>query len=94
MPAPAATPAASGGARSDGGGVLLHPRIDLTKIKIPVLAINGEFDTPNAKTARMARELANFRSVVLPGRTHLTAIRAGKEYLEALVAFINANDPK
>ncbi len=73
------------------------PQLDLTKVKIPVLAINGEFDFPNAKTHRMQRELANFRSVVLPGKSHLTAVMAGylpKEYAEALVAFIDANDPK
>jgi hypothetical protein len=35
--------------------------------------------------------------VVLPGKSHLTAIMAGympKEYPENLVKFINANDPK
>jgi pimeloyl-ACP methyl ester carboxylesterase len=72
-------------------------QIDLTKIKLPVLAINGEFDRPNAKTHRMQRELANFKSVVLPGKSHLTAIMAGyipKEYTEELVRFIDANDPK
>jgi pimeloyl-ACP methyl ester carboxylesterase len=42
--------------------------IDLTKIQIPVLAINGEFDRPNANTVRMQRELKNFKSVVLPGQ--------------------------
>ena len=44
----------------------------------------------------MERELKNFKSVVLPGKSHLTAIVAGytpKEYLESTVAFINANDP-
>ena len=59
-------------------------KIDLTKIKIPVLAINGEFDGPNAKTHRMQRELVNFKSVVLPGKSHLTAIMPGyipKEYI-------------
>jgi pimeloyl-ACP methyl ester carboxylesterase len=72
-----------------------RPKIDLTKIKIPVLAINGEFDRPNAKTHRMQRELANFKSVVLPGKSHLTAIMAGyipKEYIDALVKFIDEND--
>jgi pimeloyl-ACP methyl ester carboxylesterase len=72
-------------------------QIDLTKIKIPVLAINGEFDGPNAKTHRMQRELTNFKSVVLPGKSHLTAIMAGympKEYVDALVTFIDANDKK
>lgn len=72
-------------------------KIDLTKIKIPVLAINGEFDHPNAKTHRMQRELANFKSVVLPGKSHLTAIMAGyipKEYIDSLVKFIDENDTK
>jgi pimeloyl-ACP methyl ester carboxylesterase len=72
-------------------------KIDLTKVTIPVLAINGEFDKPNAKTHRMQRELANFKSVVLPGKSHLTAIMAGyipPEYINTLVAFIDANDPK
>jgi pimeloyl-ACP methyl ester carboxylesterase len=70
-------------------------KIDLTKVKIPVLAINGEFDRPNAKTHRMQRELTNFKSVVLPGKSHLTAIMPGyipKEYIETLAAFIDAND--
>ncbi|MGL1521327.1 hypothetical protein ACSTIE_23320, partial [Vibrio parahaemolyticus] len=72
-------------------------QIDLTKVKIPVLAINGEFDRPNAKTHRMERELTNFKNVVLPGKSHLTAIMAGympKEYVDTLVAFIDANDKK
>jgi pimeloyl-ACP methyl ester carboxylesterase len=69
--------------------------IDLTTIKIPVLAINGEFDRPNAKTHRMKRELANFTAVVLPGKSHLTAIMAGyipQLYIDSLVSFINDND--
>ena len=83
--APAATPPRTG------------PQLDLTKLNIPMLAINGEFDRPNAKTTRIAREVKNFTNVVLPGKSHLTAIMAGympKEYLESLVKFINANDPK
>jgi pimeloyl-ACP methyl ester carboxylesterase len=71
-------------------------QIDLTKIKIPVVAINGEFDRPNAKTHRMRRELANFTAVVLPGKSHLTAIMAGyipQLYIDSLVQFINDNDP-
>jgi pimeloyl-ACP methyl ester carboxylesterase len=69
--------------------------IDLTKIKIPVLAINGQFDRPHARTHRMKRELANFRAVVLPGKSHLTAIMAGyipHEYIDELVKFIDEND--
>jgi pimeloyl-ACP methyl ester carboxylesterase len=71
------------------------PQLDLTKIAFPVLAINGEFDRPNAKTFRMWRELRNFTNVILPGKSHLTAIAAPfmpKEYLESVVRFINAND--
>ena len=73
------------------------PQLDLTKLNIPMLAINGEFDRPNAKTTRLTREAKNFKNVVLPGKSHLTAIMAGympKEYLESLVKFINTNDPK
>ncbi|MEW6206738.1 MAG: alpha/beta hydrolase [Acidobacteriota bacterium] len=73
------------------------PQLDLTKITFPVMAINGEFDRPLAKTVRMHRELRNFTNVVLPGKSHLTAIMAGympQEYLETVVKFINANDPK
>jgi pimeloyl-ACP methyl ester carboxylesterase len=73
-----------------------RPDVDLTKIKIPVLAINGEFDGPNAKTHRMQRELKNFKAVELPGKSHLTAIMAGyipQLYIDSLVAFIDANDP-
>jgi len=89
-PRPAASPAAAAAARPG-------PQLDLTKLNIPMLAINGEFDRPNAKTTRMAREVKNFTNVVLPGKSHLTAIMAGympKEYPESLVKFINANDPK
>jgi pimeloyl-ACP methyl ester carboxylesterase len=73
------------------------PQLDLTKITFPVLAINGEFDRPNAKTHRMWRELRNFTNIVLPGKSHLTAIAAPympKEYLESVVQFINAHDSK
>jgi pimeloyl-ACP methyl ester carboxylesterase len=71
--------------------------IDLAKIRIPVLAINGQFDGPNAKTHRMKRELTDFRAVVLPGKSHLTAIMAGympHEYIDTLVKFIDDHDPR
>ena len=70
-------------------------QIDLTKVTVPVMAINGELDRPRAKTTRMARELFNFTNVVLPGKSHLTAIVAGsmpKEYVDSLVGFINSHD--
>ena len=80
--------------RSSFAGALQSP-IDLTKINIPVLAINAEFDKPNAKTHRLQRELKYFQNVVLPGKSHLTAIMQGyipPLYIESLVKFINAND--
>jgi pimeloyl-ACP methyl ester carboxylesterase len=73
------------------------PQLDLTTISFPVMAINGEFDRPLAKTVRMHRELKNFTNVVLPGKSHLTAIAAPyipKEYVESVVRFINANDQR
>ncbi|MBI2824300.1 MAG: alpha/beta hydrolase [Planctomycetia bacterium] len=82
-----------GEGRDDGS----RPKLDLAKVKIPVLAINGEFDRPNAKTHRMQRELANFTSVVLPGKSHLSAIVTGSIpalYTDTLVQFIDSNDPK
>jgi pimeloyl-ACP methyl ester carboxylesterase len=86
-------PRRPGEGRDDGS----RPKIDLTKIRIPVLAINGEFDRPNAKTHRMKRELADFTGVVLPGKSHLSAIAAGSIpplYTDTLVEFINSHDPK
>ena len=37
----------------------------------------GEYDRPFAKTHRLWRELRDFTNVVLPGKSHLTAIVAG-----------------
>ena len=71
-------------------------QIDLTKVTIPVLAINGEFDGPHMKTQRMWRELSNFQNLVLPGKNHMSAIAVGglmpQLYTDTLVAFINAHD--
>ncbi|HVV37226.1 MAG TPA: alpha/beta hydrolase [Acidimicrobiales bacterium] len=69
--------------------------IELRKVNFPVLAINGEYDRPFAHTHRLWRELNDFTSVVLPGKSHLTAIVAGSmppEYLNATVRFVNSND--
>ena len=45
----------------------------------------------------MQRELKNFRSVILPGKAHNTAIMAGyipQLYIDTMVEFITANNPK
>jgi pimeloyl-ACP methyl ester carboxylesterase len=69
--------------------------IDLRRVKIPVLAINGEFDSPYQKTFRLWRELDDFTNVILPGKSHLTAIAPKympKAYPESLVRFVEGND--
>jgi pimeloyl-ACP methyl ester carboxylesterase len=82
-------------ALSQSFGSNLAQPIDLSKVTIAVLAINGEFDGPNTKTHRLQRELKDFRSVVLPGKSHLTAIMAGyipDQYIKTLVEFIDSHD--
>jgi pimeloyl-ACP methyl ester carboxylesterase len=92
--APRPTPAAPA---APAAGAQRPPalELDLRKIDVPVLAINGEYDRPFAKTHRLWRELRDFTNVVLPGKSHLTAIVAGSmppEYLRAVVRFIDSND--
>ncbi len=70
------------------------PPLDLTRIDFPVLAVNGEFDTPVSKTQRMKRELKDFRSVILPGRGHNTVTSAGyipQLYIDTIADFIRAH---
>lgn len=67
--------------------------IDLTKITIPVMAINGSLDRPNEKHHRMQRELKHFTAHVLPERGHLTTVELNSPYTQLLVDFVNANDP-
>jgi pimeloyl-ACP methyl ester carboxylesterase len=93
---PPAAPAASTEPGAAAAASLRTPlEIDLTKVTIPVLAINGEFDRPYAKTFRMWRELDDFTNVILPGKSHLTAIAAPfipQQYVDSLVRFIDSND--
>lgn len=95
---PPAPRGGAAGAAARGGAATPAPtalQIDLTKVTIPVMAINGELDRPRAKTTRMARELFNFYNVVLPGKSHLTAIVGGsmpQEYVVSLVGFIDSHD--
>ena len=73
------------------------PSIDLKTIKFPVLAVNGDYDRPFAKTHRMWRELDNFTNIVLKDHGHLSAVMAGTtppEYANALEKFIAENNPK
>jgi pimeloyl-ACP methyl ester carboxylesterase len=93
---PPPPPPPAGGGSAIAAAMRAPLQIDLTKVTVPVLAINGEFDRPYAKTFRMWRELDDFTNVILPGKSHLTAIAAPfmpEEYTESLVRFIDANDP-
>ncbi|MGH8995917.1 MAG: alpha/beta fold hydrolase [Acidimicrobiales bacterium] len=74
----------------------LSASIDVAALDFPILAINGEYDRPLAKTHRFWREAGNFTNVVLPGKGHLSAIMRGfipPEYVDAMVAFITTNNP-
>ena len=74
------------------------PSADLTKLAIPVLAINGSYDNPYRKTHRLWRELQTFQNVILPNKTHLTAIAVGappsQQYIDAMAKFIAMYDVK
>ena len=87
---PAGSPAAATAVTPSG------PQVDLTKLTIPILAVNGSFDNPYRKTHRLWREVQTFQNVILPGKTHLTAIAAGaapsQQYIDAIAKFIDAYD--
>jgi len=72
--------------------------VDLSKLTIPILAVNGSFDNPYRKTHRLWREVQTFQNVILPGKTHLTAIAAGAApsqlYVDSIAKFIDAYDKK
>jgi pimeloyl-ACP methyl ester carboxylesterase len=72
-------------------------RLDLAKIRFPVMAINGEFDRPLAKTHRLWRELDDFTNLVLPGKGHLSAVMKDfipQAYIDGMAAFVTRNNPR
>lgn len=69
--------------------------IDLRALNVPILAVNGSFDNPYAKTQRLWRDAHVFENVILEGKTHLTAIASSGApalYIESIVRFIDAHD--
>ena len=81
---------------TDPQPVTTLPEIDLPNLDIPIIAINGEYDRPNARTHRLAREAKAFTNLVLPGKGHLSAMMAGfipQAYIDGYAAFIVANNP-
>lgn len=90
-------PSRDRGAARGGAQRRPAPNVDLTRIGFPVLAVNGEYDRPLAKTHRMWRELRSFTNVVLPGKGHLSAVMEGfipQDYIDAMVAFVTSNNPR
>jgi pimeloyl-ACP methyl ester carboxylesterase len=90
-------------ARAPGGALAAAPApatapVDLTKLTIQILAVNGSFDNPYRKTHRLWREVQTFQNVILPGKTHLTAVAVGGEpvqpYVDAIARFIVMYDTK
>jgi pimeloyl-ACP methyl ester carboxylesterase len=78
-----------------GGPWHAATQIDLSRIRFPVMAINGEYDRPLARTHRMWRELHDFTNVVLEGKGHLSAIMPGfmpQKFVDAIVRFITGNN--
>lgn len=61
-----------------------------------MIAINGEYDAPFAKSMRMWREVEIFQNVILPEHNHMSAIMIGgpmpQRYIDATVGFITAHD--
>jgi pimeloyl-ACP methyl ester carboxylesterase len=74
------------------------PSVDLTKLTIPIIAINGSFDTPYSKTHRLWRESKTFQNVIIPEKTHLTAIAVGgpmpQQYTDATTKFVDSYDER
>lgn len=72
------------------------PSPDIAKLAVPIIAINGSFDTPYAKTHRLWREARVFENVILQDKTHLTAVAVGgpmpPQYADAMSRFIDAFD--
>jgi len=90
-PRPTPAPGAAGAAAA------ARPKLDLSTLNVPIIIINGELDRPRAKSMRAAREANDVEIVVLPGKSHLTAIAAGympKEYVNSLAGFIDTHDQK
>ena len=104
---PASTAPAAAGARAGQGlgtssaaqgTPTAGSNVDISKLNIPVMCVNGSFDNPYSKSLRLWREAKVFENVILPNRTHLTAIGVGaqtpKLYIDSIAAFINAYDEK
>jgi 3-oxoadipate enol-lactonase len=69
----------------------LDLRPELSKVKIPVLVVVGEYDeaTPPPMSHELAAMLPNARLKVIPGCAHVPQFQAPEVFLEAIGDFIN-----
>ncbi|AKT37847.1 alpha/beta fold hydrolase [Chondromyces crocatus] len=74
-----------------GHGTWWPPAVELRAIAFPVLSIIGEFDEPYSTTSRLRRELPNLKTVIVPGRTHLTTI-IDPMLRDGIASFVDAHD--
>jgi hypothetical protein len=58
---------------------------------VPVAAIVGSLDRPNARTHPLKRELNGARITIIPGETH-GSVHLNPAYTATLVKFIDAHD--
>ena len=65
--------------------------INLQTVTVPVLAIVGSLDRPNARTHRLKRELKGAQIVIIPGETH-GSVHLNPTYTSTLGTFIDAHD--
>jgi pimeloyl-ACP methyl ester carboxylesterase len=102
---PGGAPAGRGAAAPAGRGAAAPTAappaaasVDLSKLTIPIMCVNGSFDNPYSKSLRLWREAKVFENVILPNRTHLTSIGVGAKtpqlYIDSIAAFINTYDEK
>ena len=65
--------------------------IDLQKVTVPVAAIVGSLDRPNARTHRIKRELKGAQVTIIPNETH-GSVHLNPVYTTTLVKFIDSHD--
>jgi pimeloyl-ACP methyl ester carboxylesterase len=64
--------------------------IDLAKVTVPVAALVGDLDRPNARTHRLKREVKGAQITIFPGETH-GSVHLNPGYTKALVSFIDSH---
>ncbi len=65
----------------------------LAELKLPVLAIVGELDTPDfwQITALIGREVPRVRTLIVPNAGHMASIEAPEQVTQALPGFLKVS---